>query len=88
MGFNMSVAVAVGFIALAGRPAETGVVMLIGALAELTARRIKEGRSFTMADLYSAITEGAVERVHPKMMTVVAIMASAYCRFYGAQDGV
>jgi Cu(I)/Ag(I) efflux system membrane protein CusA/SilA len=79
MGFNMSVAVAVGFIALAGVAAETGVVMLIyldNALSDLTAQRKQEGRSFTANDLYHAIIEGAVERVRPKMMTVVAIMAS------------
>ena len=79
MGFNMSVAVAVGFIALAGVAAETGVVMLIyldSALNNLKTQRRQEGRSFTAKDLYHAIIEGAVERVRPKMMTVVAIMAS------------
>jgi len=78
LGFNLSVAVAVGFIALAGVAAETGVVMLIyldHALAELRARREREGRPFTRADLHAAIMTGAVERVRPKMMTVVAIMA-------------
>ena len=79
MGFNMSVAVAVGFIALAGVAAETGVVMLIyldSALSALVAQRKEEGGTFTADDLYHAIMEGAVERVRPKMMTVVAIMAS------------
>ena len=79
MGFNMSVAVAVGFIALAGVAAETGVVMLIyldSALTEKIARRKAEGLPLTADDLYRAIIEGAVERVRPKMMTVVAIMAS------------
>jgi Cu(I)/Ag(I) efflux system membrane protein CusA/SilA len=79
MGFNMSVAVAVGFIALAGVAAETGVVMLIyldNARTGLVVQRKKEGRAFTANDLYYAIIEGAVERVRPKMMTVVAIMAS------------
>ncbi|MGE0022709.1 MAG: efflux RND transporter permease subunit, partial [Hyphomicrobium sp.] len=78
LGFNMSVAVAVGFIALAGVAAETGVVMLIyleQAMAELKTERAAEGRAFTRADLYQAIMLGAVERVRPKMMTVVAIMA-------------
>ncbi len=78
MGFNMSVAVTVGFIALAGVAAETGVVMLMylnQALAAIQARRRGEGREVTRADLYAAIIEGAVERVRPKMMTVVAIMA-------------
>jgi Cu(I)/Ag(I) efflux system membrane protein CusA/SilA len=78
LGFNLSVAVAVGFIALAGVAAETGVVMLIylnHAYAEVRARRAAEGRGVTRADLRDAIMEGAVERVRPKMMTVVAIMA-------------
>jgi Cu(I)/Ag(I) efflux system membrane protein CusA/SilA len=78
LGFNLSVAVVVGFIALAGVAAETGVVMLIyldHALAELKAKREAEGRPFTRDDLHAAIMAGAVERVRPKMMTVVAIMA-------------
>ncbi len=78
LGFNHSVAVAVGFIALAGVAAETGVIMLIyldHALEEVKARRADEGKPLTRADLAEAIMVGAVERVRPKMMTVVAIMA-------------
>ena len=78
MGFNMSVAVAVGFIALAGVAAETGVIMLIyldHAWDEQRAEAAAAGREVTRADLYRAIMVGAVERVRPKMMTVVAIMA-------------
>jgi Cu(I)/Ag(I) efflux system membrane protein CusA/SilA len=78
MGFNLSVAVAVGFIALAGVAAETGVVMLIyldQALAERRALCQAEGRAFGGDDLRAAIMEGAVERVRPKMMTVTAIVA-------------
>ena len=78
LGFNMSVAVAVGFIALAGVAAETGVIMLIyldHAAEEIRERCREEGRPYTRADLYQAIMIGAVERVRPKMMTVVAIMA-------------
>ncbi|MDB5394688.1 MAG: cation transporter [Rhodospirillales bacterium] len=78
MGFNMSVAVAVGFIALAGVAAETGVVMLIyldRALEEACEQCEIEKRPLMRADLHAAIMEGAVERVRPKMMTVVAIMA-------------
>ena len=78
LGFNLSVAVMVGFIALAGVAAETGVVMIIylnQAWAEVKARRDAQGRPLTRDDLYEAIMEGAVERVRPKMMTVVAIMA-------------
>jgi Cu(I)/Ag(I) efflux system membrane protein CusA/SilA len=78
MGFDLSVAAAVGFIALAGVAAETGVVMLIyldQALKEIAAERAAQGRAFTRADLHDAIMLGAVERVRPKMMTVTAIIA-------------
>ena len=78
LDYNLSVAVAVGFIALAGVAAETGVVMLIyldQAWEAIKARRALEGREPVATDLYAAIMEGAVERVRPKMMTVVAIMA-------------
>ena len=78
LGFNLSVAVAVGFIALAGVAAETGVIMLIyldHALTEQKAKAARENRVFSREDLQAAIMEGAVERVRPKMMTVVAIMA-------------
>lgn len=78
LGFNASVAVVVGFIALAGVAAETGVIMLIyldQALREQRTVCEEERRVFTRADLREAIMVGAVERVRPKMMTVVAIMA-------------
>jgi Cu(I)/Ag(I) efflux system membrane protein CusA/SilA len=78
LGYNMSVAVAVGFIALAGVAAETGVVMLIyldHAFEERRAQARAEGRPLTREDLRAAIITGAVERVRPKMMTVFAIMA-------------
>src|SRR5262245_4799662 len=78
LGFNLSVAAAVGFIALAGVAAETGVVMLVyldHAYNDLQEQRAMEGRPFSRDDLYAAIMAGAVERVRPKMMTVCAIMA-------------
>jgi Cu(I)/Ag(I) efflux system membrane protein CusA/SilA len=81
LGFNLSVAVAVGFIALAGVAAETGVVMLIyldHAVEDAKAKCRREGRAYTRDDLYDAIMFGAVERVRPKMMTVVAIMAGLF----------
>jgi Cu(I)/Ag(I) efflux system membrane protein CusA/SilA len=70
--------VGVGFIALAGVAAETGVVMLIyldHALNALKAKCAAEGRPFARDDLRDAIMLGAVERVRPKMMTVIAIIA-------------
>ena len=78
MGFNFSVAVAVGFIALAGVAAETGVIMLIyldHALRDRQALCRIEERGFTKEDLRAAIVEGAVDRVRPKAMTVITIMA-------------
>ncbi|HEX9742793.1 MAG TPA: CusA/CzcA family heavy metal efflux RND transporter [Nitrospiraceae bacterium] len=73
LGYNLSVAVWVGIIALAGVAAETGVVMLVY-LDEVYERRLREGRLTTAHDLREAIMEGAVQRVRPKMMTVAAIM--------------
>ncbi|MBX9865187.1 MAG: efflux RND transporter permease subunit, partial [Hyphomicrobium sp.] len=78
LNFNLSVAVAVGFIALAGVAAETGVIMLIyldHAWQHKRDQAVLSGRALTRSDLYDAIMEGAVERVRPKMMTVIAIMA-------------
>lgn len=75
MGYNMSVAVAVGFIALAGVAAETGVVMLIYLDISYKKYLEKYGDSLTKAHLNIAIEHGAALRVRPKMMTVVAIIA-------------
>ena len=73
LGYNLSVAVWVGIIALAGVAAETGVVMLVY-LDEAYERHLREGRMADSQDLREAILEGAVQRVRPKMMTVAAIM--------------
>ncbi|MBI2349533.1 MAG: efflux RND transporter permease subunit, partial [Deltaproteobacteria bacterium] len=74
LGYNLSVAVWVGIIALAGVAAETGVVMIVY-LDEVYERRLREGLMSSTGDLYQAIIEGAAQRVRPKMMTVTAIMA-------------
>ena len=90
LGYNLSVAVAVGFIALAGVAAETGVVMLIyleHAWERVKAKRKAEGQEPTASDLYAAVMEGAVERVRPKMMTVVAIMAGLLPIMWGTGTG-
>ncbi len=73
LGYNMSVAVWVGIIALAGVDAETGVIMLLY-LDQAFDKWRNEGRMRTIADLREAITEGAVKRIRPKMMTVMAIL--------------
>jgi Cu(I)/Ag(I) efflux system membrane protein CusA/SilA len=69
LGYNSSVATLVGFIALAGLAAETGIVMLVY-LDEVWDRRVAQGRMRSMKDLYQAIMEGALLRVRPKLMTV------------------
>jgi Cu(I)/Ag(I) efflux system membrane protein CusA/SilA len=73
LGYNLSVAVWVGIIALVGVSAEIGVVMLVY-LDEAYERRAREGRMATAQDLHEAILEGAAQRVRPVMMTVAAIM--------------
>ncbi len=90
LGYNLSVAVAVGFIALSGVAAETGVVMLIYLDHAWEAVKVKcraEGREPGVDDLYAAVMEGAVERVRPKMMTVVAIMAGLLPIMWGSGTG-
>jgi Cu(I)/Ag(I) efflux system membrane protein CusA/SilA len=72
LGYNMSVAVWVGLIALAGLDAETGVVMLLY-LDQAWEKYRSEGRMNTMPDLIAAVKEGAVQRIRPKIMTVSAI---------------
>jgi Cu(I)/Ag(I) efflux system membrane protein CusA/SilA len=73
LGYNLSVAVAVGIIALAGVDAETGVVMLL--YLDLAYHKWRdEGRIRSLEDLKEAVIEGAVKRVRPKMMTVMAIL--------------
>jgi Cu(I)/Ag(I) efflux system membrane protein CusA/SilA len=73
LGYNLSVAVWVGIIALAGVDAETGVIMLLY-LDQAFDKRRNEGRMRTNQDLQEAISEGAVKRIRPKMMTVMAIL--------------
>ena len=73
LGYNLSVAVWVGIIALAGVDAETGVVMLLY-LDNAFDKFKAEGRMRNLADLKAAVEEGAVKRIRPKMMTVLAIL--------------
>ncbi len=69
LGYNMSIASGVGFIALAGLAVETGVVMLVY-LDEVHQRQKREGRLNSIKDIYEGIIEGAVMRVRPKLMAV------------------
>jgi Cu(I)/Ag(I) efflux system membrane protein CusA/SilA len=75
MGYNFSVAVWVGYIALFGIAVETGVVMVIY-LHEALDRRLSRGGALTAEDIREAATEGAVQRLRPKLMTVTAVLAS------------
>jgi len=74
LGYNMSIASAVGFIALAGVAAEFGVVMLLY-LRNAWDARLARGEPASLATLDAAIEEGAVQRVRPKAMTVAVILA-------------
>ena len=79
LDYNVSVAVAVGFIALAGVAAETGVVMIVylnNAWEEAKEHARREGRRPTLGELHEAVVAGAVERVRPKVMTVVTTIAA------------
>jgi Cu(I)/Ag(I) efflux system membrane protein CusA/SilA len=90
LDYNLSVAVVVGFIALAGVAAETGVIMLIyldHAWEAVKAKCRAAERAPNVDDLYAAVMEGAVERVRPKMMTVVAIMAGLLPILWGTGTG-
>jgi Cu(I)/Ag(I) efflux system membrane protein CusA/SilA len=75
LGYNFSVAVWVGYIALFGIAVETGVVMVVY-LHESLDKRIASGRPLTEADIHEAAIEGAVHRLRPKLMTVSAVLAS------------
>jgi len=85
LDYNMSVAVGVGFIALAGVAAEFGVIMLVYLDNALKAR--EQAGPLTMAALREAIMEGAVLRVRPKAMTVATIMAGLIPIFIGQGTG-
>ncbi|MBN1355127.1 efflux RND transporter permease subunit [bacterium] len=85
-GYNLSVAVAVGFIALAGLAAETGVVMLVF-LDEVYTRWRRENRLRTVQDLKQVIVEGAVDRVRPKLMTVATTVIGLLPIMFGTGTG-
>jgi Cu(I)/Ag(I) efflux system membrane protein CusA/SilA len=90
LGFNMSVAVGVGFIALAGVAVEIGVVMLVylnQALARREHEVAEQGRPLQDQDVIQAVEEGALLRVRPIMMTVAAIIAGLVPIMYGDGTG-
>jgi copper/silver efflux system protein len=75
LGYNFSVAVWVGYIALFGIAVETGVVMVVY-LHEALDRKLAEGSVLQRVDIEQAAIEGAVQRLRPKLMTVAAVLAS------------
>ncbi|HEY3940406.1 MAG TPA: CusA/CzcA family heavy metal efflux RND transporter [Bryobacteraceae bacterium] len=75
LGYNFSVAVWVGYIALFGIAVETGVVMVVY-LHQALDHRLQAGGPLTKADIEAAVIEGAVQRLRPKLMTVAAVLAS------------
>ncbi len=86
LGYNLSIAVGVGLIALAGVDAETGVVMLL--YLDLAYHKWKkEGRITSELELEHAVLEGAVKRVRPKMMTVMAILMGLLPIMWGTGAG-
>jgi len=90
LGYALSVAVGVGFIALAGVAAETGVVMLVYLNHAWDARRAAAaaaGRPPTLAELHDAVEEGALRRVRPKLMTVACIIAGLLPIMWGSGAG-
>jgi Cu(I)/Ag(I) efflux system membrane protein CusA/SilA len=86
LGYNLSIASAIGFIALAGVAAEFGVIMLIY-LDHAIAKRRAADQFHTLADLIDAIEEGAVLRVRPKAMTVAVIIAALLPIMFGGGTG-
>jgi len=86
LGYNFSVAVWVGYIALFGIAVETGVVMVVYLHAALE-ERVRSGVALTKADLEAAVIHGAVARLRPKLMTVVAVLASLVPILWGSGIG-
>ena len=86
LDYNLSVAVGVGFIALAGLSAETGIVMLVY-LDEVHDRFKAQGQMVTLSQLKAAVIEGAVDRVRPKIMTVATTLIGLLPVMYGSGTG-
>lgn len=90
LGYNMSVAVGAGMIALAGVAVEIGVLMIVYLDQSLKDRRAsvaEQDDEFTLADLMHAITDGALKRVRPILMTVATIVLGLQPIMLGAGTG-
>jgi len=90
LDYDLSIAAAVGFIALAGVAAETGVVMVMyleHSWAERRRRADEEGRAPTLPELHEAIVEGALLRLRPKLMTVITVIVGLLPIMWGSGTG-
>ena len=87
LGFAMSIAVIVGFLALLGVAAETAIVMIVYLQESVDESKEKYGAAFNKKNLSDAIYEGAVQRVRPKLMTVFAILAGLAPIMYNSGVG-
>ena len=87
LGYNFSVAVWIGYIALFGTAIQTGVVMVIYLEEALQNRRQQKGESFSLQDLKSAVIDGAMLRLRPKVMTVATVIASLLPIMWSTRTG-
>ncbi|MFZ4482921.1 MAG: efflux RND transporter permease subunit [Chthoniobacterales bacterium] len=87
LGYNFSVAVWVGYIALFGTAIQTGVVMVVYLEDALKRKQAERGDNFTPADLLAAVKEGALLRLRPKVMTVTTVIASLLPIMWSAKTG-
>ena len=87
LGYNFSVAVWIGYIALFGTAIQTGVVMVVYLEETLKSRREQKGESFSLPDLKSAVIDGAMLRLRPKVMTVATVVASLLPIMWSARTG-
>ena len=87
LGYNFSVAVWIGYIALFGTAIQTGVVMVVYLEEALKNRREQRGDSFSLQDLKSAVIDGAMLRLRPKVMTVATVIASLLPIMWSTRTG-
>ncbi|MGD0206451.1 MAG: CusA/CzcA family heavy metal efflux RND transporter [Verrucomicrobiota bacterium] len=87
LGYNFSVAVWVGYIALFGTAIQTGVVMVVYLQEAVEKKRAQRGAEFSRADLLQAVKDGARLRLRPKVMTVVTVVASLLPIMWSVRPG-
>jgi copper/silver efflux system protein len=87
LGYNFSLAVWIGYIALFGTAIQTGVVMVVYLEEALARKRAEKGSAFQLQDLKSAVVEGAMLRLRPKVMTVSTVIASLLPLMWSTRTG-